>query len=402
MRTPLLAFGACLVASSLLHAQDYEAPGPHAVGWRDHTQPLVGGGPIVNRVFYPALVDGAGTDAEVLGGPYPLVGLIHGAGWGPDEYDVLCTHVASWGYVVASLGDIPPAVESVENMASEMHDLLRWMELQDGLASSPYFELVSDDAWSVIGSSKGGGASEHVVGLEPRIRNLALLEPLWVSTPTALASLGAWTGSGLFVAGEVDQINPPAEVQAVHDSASKARRRAYVEILGAGHFGAIDEFGPIGAQLPHAQQNLLHRALVTGFLEAEVRGREDAYHRILGTAVATDPFVQESTCVLPPFWVVEQHPGPGTLTLGLGGAPGDVAVVASAASPASIPTPFGLLGLEPATTVLVGSAVLDGSGVLELEVPLPPGAGSPVAFPAQSIVVSSYAVLSRTDLVTVP
>jgi len=406
MKNPCLAPSVLLLTLSCLagvaQAQDYDAPGPHPVGWREAPLPF-DGGLILNRVYYPATASGQDTPADPAAGPYPLVCLIHGATIGPDYYDVLTSHVVSHGYVVASLGRMTQSQETYINMSRQTKELADWLATESADPGSPYAGLLDAGPIGVIGSSRGGGASELFVGHEPRTRAAALLEPTYISGQNALANLAAWDGAWLFVAGELDSTNPPAEVKRIRNAATGAARRVYVEMLGAGHAGALDPDVPglPNNPLPHAVQLALHSRLVVAFLEAQLRGREDAYDQIIGGEAAADPLEHESTCVQPPLWAIERGPAPGALTLGVAGRNHDLAVLLVSARPASIPTGYGLFGLDPATVRVLGQATLTETGTHEITIPLHPG-HSGLRLWTQAFVLNVNGRLSRTDEVVLP
>jgi dienelactone hydrolase len=402
---PLSAVAAALAAlAALPAAQNYDLPGPLAVGWRVEVLPFEAATTTVtNRIYYPATAGVQDAPTDVSSGPYPIVGLIHGAGIGPAFYDVLSSHLASYGYVVASVGPMDSIDESFGNLSRETKELIDWLLLQGADPLSPYVGLVLPDGFGVIGSSKGGGASELFVGIEPRVRAAALLEPRFLTSAGALANLAAWDGSWLFAAGELDTTCPPGEVRTLRNNATGAKRRTYVEVLGAGHTGALDPdvSGLPNDPLPHLEQLRLHSRFVAAFFEAELRGREDAYHQIVGGGAALEPVVHQSTSAHAPLWAIETGPAPGMLALGLGGAPNGIAVFALAGASAAIPTRFGLLGLDPASLQIVARATLGSTGTHEALLAVPSGY-SGVTMHVQGLLLGAGGVLTRSDAVVLP
>lgn len=381
----------------------FDGAGPLKVGWRDEVLPFVGSQTITNRVYYPALQNGQATAADLQSGPYPLVALIHGAGQSPDTYDVLSSHVASYGYVVASVGGMTFGTETLNNMANETKELIDWVVAESAAPGSPYSGLVGSGGRAIVGHSRGGTATQFVLGLEPDLRAAVVLEPAYTGNFTALSNLAAWDGSMMLVAGEKDFINPPAEVKQIASASTGANRRIYVEMLGAGHFGPFDSDvpGAGGGTLPAATQLALHSALVVGFLEAEMRGDEDAYHASIGGGAAADPLIHEATCRSPVLWVVEETASPKSVSFGVAGSPGDLALIAVAPQAGLTPTSYGDFLLDVNSTVVIAAVVLDSSGTLEVVVPVPVSA-SGLVFHAQGIVLNAGGALTRSDVVTVP
>ena len=382
---------------------DYADDGPYAAGWRDEVLPFVGAQTITNRVYYPAVTAGADAPADASGGPYPLVGFIHGQGSNPDFYETYSAHIASHGYVVASLGGMSQQQESLANMAKELRELIDWLEVESADVTSPYAGLVWDEGVAVIGHSKGGSAAQVFLGLEPPPRAAMLLEPAYVINSVALANLAAWDGAALFVAGDQDAINPPAEVKNIVDAASGATRRVYVEMLGAGHFGPFDADIPGlgGDPLPHVTQLTLHGALTVAFLEAELLDDEDAFHALIGGGASGEPLVHESSCDSPPLWVVEQVAPAKTISFGVAGTAGDLALIAVSPNPASIPTPNGLLLIDPASATILAGVALGTQGTHEVVAPVPASA-SGLVFHVQGLVLNATGTLTRGDVTIVP
>lgn len=381
--------------------QVWASPGPHLVGWRNEQLPFVGGLTINDRIYFPSLVGGAGSDPDPSAGPYPLAVLIHGATVAPKDYDELSIHVASHGWIVASVGKMNTFNETYENLANEAKDLVDFVVAESADPSSPYAGLVWDGDYAVIGSSKGGGACELFVGLEPKCRAAALMEPSHYASFAAYDALAAWDGAWLFVAGELDMTNPPSEVKQTLDKATAAARRSYVEIQGAGHAGALDSdtFGLPIDPMPHEEQLALHEQLVLAFLEGELRAGEDAYYEILGGATAAT-VERESYSPRPPLWVVE-HDAPAAVTIGLAGSAGDLALLGVAGAPASIPIQYGTLGIDPASAFFVGLGTLDASGLVELDVPTPADI-SGLTLWVQALVKNAGGALTRADALVVP
>lgn len=387
-------------------AQDYDEVGPHPVGWRDEPLPFENGtvsDTVLNRIYYPSLLEGQGAAADPAPGPYPLVCLIHGHTVAPQFYDVLSAHVASRGYVVASVGGMANADETYGNLARETKQLADWVTAESADPSSPYAGLVLDGPLGVIGSSRGGGACELFVGMEPRVRAAALLEPSYIGGGTALGNLASWDGAWLFVAGELDSTNPPNEVRLIRNRATGAARRVYVEIQGAGHAGALDPdtIGLPNDPLPHLEQLRLHSRLTIAFLEAELRGLENAYHAMIGEGAAGEPLEHECTSRVPILWALEATGTPGSVALGVGGDRDAIGLIAVAAGAASISTPFGILGLEPATTTLIARASLGAPGTLEGVLAVPPSLAG-LTVHVQALALGNGGAFTRVDSLVLP
>ena len=399
------SFASC-AALAVWATVDYAAAGPHEVGWRDEVLPFLPGVTITDRVYYPAQAAGEATPAEPAGGPYPIVAMIHGSSGDPDFYDELSIHIASHGYVVASLGGMSSFNESHLNMATETMELVDWVTAQSADVASPYSGLAVDGDYVAVGHSRGGAAAQYLIGLDPRVIAVAGLEPSFVNNITPLGNIASWDGHWLFVAGEVDTINPVSEVKNILKKATGATRRVFVKILGAGHAGPIDPDipGVGGDPMPHDEQLKLHKWMTTAYIEAELRGIEDAYHQIIGGAAQVDDLEHESTCPEPALWVVEQDiTNPSSITFGLAGSRNDVALIAVSPSAASIPTQYGDLLIDPLAVGVLTVVQLTTEGTTELVVPVPASAAGLVLH-AQGLVLylGGGGAFSRMDPLVVP
>ncbi len=380
---------------------DYSLPGPLPVGWNDVVLPLGTTLTITNRIYYPAVASGMATAADPTHGPYPLVGLIHGATVAPDDYDVVSSHVASHGFVVASLGGM--ASEPLPLMASETKEFMDWVVAESATPGSSYSGMVWGGDYGVIASSRGGAATKLLLAMEPKLRAAAMMEPSDIGGTTGDQNVGAWTGDWLFLAGSIDSINPPAEVRRYLGKATSAARRLYVEMQGAGHSGCLDPDTPglPTEPLTQLEQLELHGQIVTAFLDAELRGVEDADHQILGSGAADDPLIHETTCVAPLLWAVERAVPPKTVSIGLAGSAGDLAVLVLAFGTASIPTPYGTLLIDPYTAGVIVQTPLGVGGTVEVNAAVPPGVSGLVVH-VQGLVLNSGGAFTRADALVLP
>lgn len=370
---PFVALAAALAAPA--SAQTWEDPGPHGAGWVDISFVDASLGEIVGRVYYPALASGQGTPADTSGAPYPLHGFQHGWLGSPGTYDHICNHMATWGYVVASIGTETGIFASPANEAADTQAMMLWAEDQSRNEPGSFLAgMVSPTApWSASGHSMGGSACQYLVGLEPRIDAVLALQPLYASSGTPGLALAAYPDALLVLAGSIDSVTPPGSNAFPYWNAATSTTRAhYLEVQGMGHLGSTD-IPSTSEPVPASEQQRLHRKIMVAFLEAEVRGNENAYGDLLGEGMTPEPVEFEADCEQPPLWARPGLSDPNALVAGLAGHAGDPAILALSAAPASIPTPFGLLGLDPALMLTLSSGPLDTSGVGEASIAVPPG-----------------------------
>lgn len=378
-----------------------EDPGPFPVGWRDEsfTDARFGQGVVDVRLYYPAAVAGQNAPADPAGGPYPLVGFQHGWLGSAANYDSLCTHLASWGYVVSSTDTEGGLFPDRQAFARDTRAALWWVEDE---AADPLSWLagMADPLapWSAAGHSMGGGTLSLLVGIEPRVRTVIGLQA--AQEPAGVAAMRAFDGAAWWIAGGVDRIVPPGVVRDWYEDAGTASRRdLYWEVAGMGHSGCTDT-PPNGEPLSGAEQGRVHRRLVTAILECEVRGDENALHYALGGGAAGQPWTAESDCRVPPVWAIE---GGASILVGAAARSGGKAGLAWSLALGNYVTPYGPLGFDPRTATAVFRGGLGSGGIAEAIVP-PHGAwlGRTIGFAGIAAGAGRPPLLGRTALVDYP
>jgi hypothetical protein len=355
-----------------LSAQAIEDPGPFIAGWRDVTfdDVIFGQGIITGRMYYPALSAGQGAAADPSGGPYPLTAFQHGWLGRPSNYDLLCEHIASWGFVVASTGTETGLFPNTDQYARDTRSFLHWVEAEAGNPSSWLTGMTGSGDWAAAGHSMGGGTLALLIGIEPRVRTIVGLQSA-SSGNTGVQNMQVFTGNAFQVAGEVDWIVPPATVYDWFREADSARRNVFFLVEGMGHTGCLDD--PSNSEpLPGPEQHRMHRRLVTGLLRAETFADESLFADILGEGIAVEPLRFQSDCRIPPFWSRISTFQTGNLVAGLAGKGGANAFLACSLVPASITTPYGQLGLDPGSATVFHAAPLKLLGWHEEILPIQP------------------------------
>lgn len=369
----LLFISLFILATPFLFAQDIEDPGPHPVGWQDvgFVDQNYSQGKITGRMYYPALSSGHLADPDPDSGPYPLIAFLHGWTSSPEKYDNLCTHIAGWGFVVASTGTETGYMNPIE-FAKDTRSFLHWVDDESDDPTSWLYNMAWDGDWAASGHSMGGGAMALLIGYEPRVATIIGLQPHPAGGAT-VPNLNAFEGCAFQVAGELDTIAPPSMAYSFFEDAISAERNIYFLVEGMGHYGPTDN-PPNNEPLPGPEQSRLHRKLVTGLLRAEVKGEEDLYADLLGEGMEVEPVLREATCENPSFWSRMSAYQANRLVTGLGGRDGDASILAFSLAPASIPTAYGILEINPSSLYIFYSDILPPQGWCEALLKIPPSA----------------------------
>ncbi|MBN8612237.1 MAG: dienelactone hydrolase family protein [Deltaproteobacteria bacterium] len=164
-------FGSFLAARA--SAQAPEDRGPLTVETWDAGTLTLDGARIRTRVYYPA---GAGPTGS--GGPFPLVGVIHGANANGAYHTELASTLASRGFV-AVVPDMPCTVTACDHDANQRQitALLAWAVAQSADPSSRLSGTVDGSRRGLIGHSWGGLSSHITAARDPSIDSVVLLDP---------------------------------------------------------------------------------------------------------------------------------------------------------------------------------------------------------------------------------
>ncbi len=176
---------------------------------------------------------------------FPLVLFSHGALSYRMQSTFLTTHLASWGFVVASpdflerglqsfLGPQPtPPKSSVQVLA----ETIALLQNENGRAGARLRNRVDTSIVLPIGHSAGGSASSQFVISRPGIA-------AWSSMASGASGPSAPGSAGLWMAGENDGIASLGGIESAYAAAPGPKR--LVVISGAGHNNAFSDICEIG------------------------------------------------------------------------------------------------------------------------------------------------------------
>lgn len=365
--TPLLSILPLLVPTP----QAIDAPGPETVGWRDLTvvDQFSSQGNIKVRVYYPASASGQDTPADPSGGPFPLVNMMHGWLGSASGLDDLSSHIASWGFVVVSTDTNRGFLPDTASYARDSRALLHWAESSSQDSGSWLLGMVQVGAdWSAVGHSMGGGTLSQLIGIEPRVTTVIGMQA--ADNSAGEAAMRQFTGQAYYIAGGEDNVVIPREVHDWVEIAYNTQRNVYWKVLGMGHGGPLDD-PPDNEPMPGAEQARMHRLLVTGLLRLEMQDATDLRDDLFGGGMAAEPVEYECRNYTPVIWA-EQDPITSLTTVGIAGRLHGRIALAWSLTPAAVQTPFGLLGIDQASAVILHQGVVGTTGVYEVSMPANP------------------------------
>ena len=285
-----------------------EDAGPYPVGIHSTTfsNPGPGDNTVQVRLWYPALTEGDDTEPDTANGPYPPVLFMHGYFAPPWFYGLLNRHLASYGLVVAAVGNQDGLLMNITRFAQDGRALVHWVEAQANDPTHFLHDMVTPGPWAGLGHSNGGEALLRIQEGEDTFTTLALMEPRWYDSN----QIPLFPGHVLTVASTHDIVNPTANhARRYFENLSAARRNLYGLVIGGGHNGSLDFPSSIVNPLPHAEQHRMHRRLVGGFLRAELLDGEDELFHLFGSGVAGNPLESEGCSLDPAIWVRPGGPG---------------------------------------------------------------------------------------------
>lgn len=197
---------------------------------------------ILDDDINPPFQTAAYRDVPASGnGSFPLVVFAHGSSSYRNQSTFLTTHLASWGFVVASvdylerglqgfLGDEPdPVLDDVELTRMVVALMASENEVAGGLLNG----RVSTDQIAITGHSAGGGTSIRFGG-EP---DVVTYIPLSIGISSE-STIELPDKPSLWIAGAIDGVVSPERTANAFAAASTPARHVVVEAMG--HLGPSD------------------------------------------------------------------------------------------------------------------------------------------------------------------
>lgn len=239
-------------------------------------------------------------------GPFPLVNFMHGWLGSPSNYDVLCQHIASHGYVVASTSGTSGLFPDTVNYARDSRAILH--AISDAAADPQswfYGKVETNSDWSSIGHSMGGATLGHMVAIEPRVSLVIGLQAAGVPS-TRTSAMAAYTGAAFWISGSEDTTVRPSVVRNNFTKFTSAARNFYMIGQGMGHSGPTDS-GSNSDTMTRTTQMDVHKRAVLVALNAEMKDHDADYEWLVGDGVThSAPWSYEPVFTKPVLWGGEQ------------------------------------------------------------------------------------------------
>ena len=359
-----MLLSAILAASLIL--QNPEDTGPYTVSQQDvtHGDAYYGRGTVSGRIYYPNSSNNQ---------PFPLVAFMHGWIEPASDYDDLCQHIASWGYVVYSNDTETSFFATLQAEAADTRAALQWVEDESQNPNSWLYEMTANQPWAAIGHSMGGAAVASLARLDSRVQYAVMLAPykgsLLGNTDGAFYWFNRFEGSALVIGADEDLTNSwSSQVRPWYNTSTSSSRKLWALIDGGDHFGCTDPDiqGLWGnGSLSGPEQHKAYRKLVTAFLLAEVANEENKYANFFETNNATT----EGSSINTPLWSTHDINN-NTINLGTFSKPQNVIRLAISPDIGSQQTNFGELFLDLTTLRVISRSLAPLEGLVTYSLPV--------------------------------
>lgn len=185
------------------------------------------------EIYYPGI--SAGNNVDVAMGSFPVVVLGHGFAMGVNVYNNWWEEFVPEGYIFVlptTEGSLIPA-PSHEDFGLDLKFMAETMQSENGNATSPFYQHVSDRT-GIMGHSMGGGAAilgssgftgvDCIVGMAPA-----------ETSPSAVSAAPNVTAPALILSGEDDSVTPPNDHHIPIYNALGSTCKTYVTIANGSH-----------------------------------------------------------------------------------------------------------------------------------------------------------------------
>jgi dienelactone hydrolase len=361
LRRHALALAVFLGSTFALTAQGFPA------GFRDTSFANTtgqGSATLTARVHYPATQAGANAPLRPQTGGYPVVVFLHGFAALGRFYGPLGEALAEAGYVgvFADTAQFSGPTLTADGVA--LFAALDVANRQTGNFLQNALDLTRA---AVAGHSMGGGSTVSVLAAEPRYRAGVCFAPV-----DAVAAGPLVRAPVLIVHGLGDTIVPLATgPQPLFDRLTQADPLRVLYLLD----NAANHTNVCGFLLStQSDRDVFARCVrvTLGFLGHVLDGNPIGLDEVVGDAARTEPrLVRIDAGVRTPQSFADAPARIGTTVRKTVFARPGPALLAIAAAPAAVPTPFGTLALDPASLVVLASGVAGTDQRFVTTIPIP-------------------------------
>lgn len=290
MRTWILWVGLMIPFWSQAQVASPHLPGPYGRGFTNVTySDSVLADPVVSgRIYYPG--SGDGFNVSMVGGIYPIVVFGHGFNLAYDDYENLCFHLATWGYIVMSPNVQNGFAVDHAEFAREMASCLRYLQAEGGNPLSQFFGAVGFKQ-GAFGHSMGGGATALVTGEFPGLDaaiGLAAAE----TNPSAIAALGSYSGAYMVISGTADNVADESGNQIPMYNAAMGEK-VWVSLIGGAHCKFTDgnticDVVSSPGSISRSRQQELSNRYTTAFFNYYLKGDTNYRAFLCGDSIRLD------------------------------------------------------------------------------------------------------------------
>lgn len=222
---------------------------------RSWLTPIVDGmlNPEVNPLFETDAYRDVEADTQEM---YPLVLFRHGYSGYRDQSTFLTTHLASWGFVVASpdqreiglefLGGVMGAPEAPRDEIEVMQATVSLVRAESEAPEGLLHGIVKDGPIGVTGHSAGGFASAKFAAGNDVAVYVPLAAGIGGSDGDETASVTAPDVPSMFIFGDIDTVVMPEISKSGYAKAASPTR--LVGMTGSGHLNGFSDICEIGAE----------------------------------------------------------------------------------------------------------------------------------------------------------
>jgi predicted dienelactone hydrolase len=278
-------------------APSFATPGPFAIGERSITfqDATLASSNLTMKVYYPGT--SAGTNVAVASGIFPGIAFGHGFNLTYTDYNNICGHLASYGYVVMSPDVQNGFTVSHLEFARELAACLKHMQNLGQDNQSAFFGKI-DTTTGVFGHSMGGGASGLVHTVYPDIDAVSGLSAA-DTDPSAIAALSTYSGPFQAISGSQDNVTPEPDHQIPMYQATTGLKHN-ISITGGAHCKYTDatticDLVSGGGSITRSEQIFLAKKYVTAFFQHYLKQDANAWPYICGDSLNADVAAQRVT-----------------------------------------------------------------------------------------------------------